>query len=209
MSESEEDEEDMPDDENSTCSGEADGDPNKEDDVVVAEAVVADVDRDGDGETRGEDEEADSFDDFFDEGEGAVIGPDHLSLCATSEGGQSGGGGSTEDDPVGPVTPSAVGGPTATIPRNNNKPTAVDFSSRTISSASTDLDDEEWVNPMPIPPTPLEPDLPIVFILPIITKTKSPDSAKSRSERSHVRMYRSRRAWRKVRKRTGRDTSRR
>ena len=43
MSDSEEDEEDMPDDENSTCSGEADGDPNKEDDVVVAEAVVADA----------------------------------------------------------------------------------------------------------------------------------------------------------------------
>ena len=208
---SEEDEDNMPDDklEDSTHSGEGDGDVESEVDVVIADVVVADVDRDGDGETRGEDEEANSFDDFFDEGEGAVIGPDHLSLCATSEGGQSGGGGITEDDPVGPVTPSAVGGPTATIPRNNNKPTAVDFSSRTISSASTDLDDEEWVNPMPIPPTPLEPDLPIVFILPIITKTKSPDSAKSRSERSHVRMYRSRRAWRKVRKRTGRDTSRR
>ena len=46
MSDSEEDEDDMPDDKNSTCSGvvgEADGDPNKEDDVVVAEAVVADA----------------------------------------------------------------------------------------------------------------------------------------------------------------------
>ena len=79
MSDSEEDEEDMPDDKNSTCSGEADGDPNKEDDVVVAEAVVADVDRDGDGGTRGEDE--DSPDDFFDAGEGAVIAGDASSYA--------------------------------------------------------------------------------------------------------------------------------
>ena len=49
----------------------------KEDDVIVAEAVVADVGRDGDDGTRGKDEE-DSPDDFFDAGEreGAVIAGD-------------------------------------------------------------------------------------------------------------------------------------
>ena len=106
--------------------------------------MVADVDRDGgDGETRDEDEEEDSSDHFFDAGEGAVIGPDRLSLRAASESGQSqsGSGGGTEDDPVGPVTPSAAG-PTATIP-HNNKPTAVDFRR---ARSSTDLDDEEWVD---------------------------------------------------------------
>ena len=118
--------------------------------------MVADVDHDGDGgETRGEvDEEEDSSDDFFDAGGGAVLAGDRLSLRAASESGQSqsGSGGGTEDDPVGPVTPSAAAGPTATIPHNNNnkKLTAVDFSSRTISSTSMDLDDEEWVDPTPI-----------------------------------------------------------
>ena len=92
--------------------------------------MVANVTRDGDGETRGEDEEEDSSDDYFDSGEGAVIGPDRLSLRAASESGQSGGDG-TEDDPVGPRTSSANA-----IPHNNNKPTAVDFSSRMISSFS-------------------------------------------------------------------------
>ena len=146
MSDPEEDEDDMPEDKDSRHSSEGEGD--------------RDVDRDGDcGETRGEvDEEEDSSDDFFDAGEGAVIGPDRLSLRAASESGQSqsGSGGGTEDDPVSPVTPSAAAGPTATIPHNNNKKlTAVDFSTRMISSTSTDLDDEEWVDPTPIPPTPL------------------------------------------------------
>ena len=144
MSDPEEDEDDMPEDKDSTCSGVAsedkgDEDRDDEDEVVVADFLVADLDRDGNGETRGEDEEEDSSDDFFDAGEGAVIGPDRLSLRAASESGQSGSGGGTEDDPVGPMTPSAA----ATIPHYNNKPTAVDFSSRAISSTSTDLDDEE------------------------------------------------------------------
>ena len=145
--------------------------------VIVAEAVVADVERDGDGETRGEDEEY-SSDDFFDAGEGAVIGPDRLSLRAASESGQSGGGGGTEDDPVGPVTPSAAASPIVAVTHNSN-PTAVDFLSPTILSASTDLDDEEWVDPTPIPPTPLESAPPTAFPPPIIAKTKSL-SAKSR-----------------------------
>ena len=147
MSDLEEDEDDMPEDKDSTCFGIAsedkdDEDRDGEDEVVVADFLVADLDRDGDDETRGEDEEEDSSDDFFDADEGAVIGHDRLSLRAASESGQSGGGG-TEDDPVVPITPSAAAGPTATIPHNNNKPTAVDFSSRAISSTSTDLDDEE------------------------------------------------------------------
>ena len=163
------------------CSGvvsEVDGDPNKEDDLVVAEAMVAEVDRDGDGETRGEDEE-DSSDNFFDAGEGAVIASDHLSLRAASESGQSG----TEDDPVSLVTPSAAGGPTATILHNDNKQTAVDLSSRTISSASTDLDDKEWADLTPILPTLLESATPTAFPPRIIAKTKSSSSAKSRKRK--------------------------
>ena len=188
MSDPEEDEDDMPEDKDSTCSGVAsedkgDEDRDDEDEVVVADVVVAGVDQDGegDGETRGEDEEEDSSDDFFDAGEGAVIGPDRLSSRAASESGQSGSGGGTEDDPVGPITPSPTAGPTATIPHNNNKKlAAVDFSSRTISSTSTDLDDEEWVDLTPIPPTPLESAPPTAFTPPIIAKTKSLSSAKSR-----------------------------
>ncbi|KAN0141543.1 hypothetical protein V8E53_000005 [Lactarius tabidus] len=48
---------------------------------------------------------------------------------------------------------------------------------------STDLDDEEWVNPTPIPPTtPLEP-APPTFPPPIIAKTKSSSNAKSRKRK--------------------------
>ena len=134
----------MPDDKDSTHSGEGEGDGDGAEDcegeVVVADVVVADVDRDGGGETHGEDEEEDSSEDFFDAGGGAVIADGRLSLRAVSESGQSGSGGGTEE---GPVTPGAAAGPTATIPHNNLKPTAVEFLSRTISSASTDLDDEE------------------------------------------------------------------
>ena len=93
--------------------------------------VVASVDRDGDGETRGEDKEEDSLDDYFYSGKGVVISPDRLSLRAASESGQSGGIGGTEDDLVGPRTFSADA-----IPHTDNKPTAVDFSSRMISSFS-------------------------------------------------------------------------
>ena len=211
MSDLEEDEDDMPEDKDSTCSGIAsedkdDEDRDGEDEVVVADLVVADVDRDGDGETRGEDEEEDSSDDFFDAGEGAVIGPDRLSLRAASESGQNGSGGGTEDDPVGPMTPSAA----ATIPHNNNKPTAVDFSSRTISSASTDLDDEEYEtrrlyhlrlsnSPHPLHSYPRS-----------LSKLIRPAARRVGSGRSHVwPMYCSRRAWRKVCRRTGHGASRR
>ena len=99
----------------------------------------------GDTSTHEHEEEEDS-DDFFEGGEGAV--GDRLSLSAASERSQSGGG--TEDDPVGPVTLSAVlimGSGTM-----SRKATTVDFS-RTISSDSADLEDEEWVDPTPIPVT--------------------------------------------------------
>ena len=59
----------------------------------------------------------------------------------------------------------------------------MDFSSHTISSTSTDLDDEEWVDPTPIPPTPLESAPPTAFTPPIIAKTKSSSSAKSRKRK--------------------------
>ena len=65
------------------------------------------ADGDGDGETRGEDEE-DSSDAFFDAGEVVVVGSDRLSLHGASESSQSGGGGGTEDDPVDPVAPGTA-----------------------------------------------------------------------------------------------------
>jgi hypothetical protein len=72
MSDPQEDEDDMPDDKDSSRSvGEGDGDEEAE---VVAIG-------DGDGDAREEEEEEE--DDFFDAGEGALIG-DHLSLRAAS-----------------------------------------------------------------------------------------------------------------------------
>ncbi|KAH9020204.1 hypothetical protein EDB85DRAFT_532534 [Lactarius pseudohatsudake] len=144
-------EEDMPDDKDSSRSGVGDED----------------------GDTREDDEDSDG--DFFDAGD-AIIG-DRFSLRAASESGQSGGG--TEDDPVGPVTPSAA--PPMSGGTISRKPNAVDFS-RTISADSGDLDDEEWVDPTPIPPTPLEP-VPPAFPPAMIAKTKSSSSAKSRKRK--------------------------
>jgi hypothetical protein len=134
----------------------------------------AEVVPDGNGKTH-KDEEEDSSDDFFDAGKGAVI-HDRLSLRPASESNQSGSGGSTEDDPVGPVMPSATNTNTNTLP-HNTKLTAVDFSC-TISLDSTDLDDEEWVDPTAIPPMPLK-TAPPAFPPPIIAKTKSSSSVKS------------------------------
>ena len=84
MSDHEANEDDMPDDKDSTHSGEGNGEGESEGDVVVADVVVVDVDRDGDGETHGEDEE-DSSDVFFDAGEGVVISGDRLSLHAVTQ----------------------------------------------------------------------------------------------------------------------------
>ena len=81
--------------------------------------------------------------------------------------------------------------PTLTLtPHNNNnkKPTAVDFSSHTISSASTDLNDEEWVDLTLILPMLLESTPPLAFPPLIIAKAKSSSSAKSR-KRKEVRAH--------------------
>jgi hypothetical protein len=129
-------------DKDSTHSGVAAGDGDEDGEGEVVVDVVADVDGNGNGNVR-EDEEEDSSDDFFDAGEGTVI-HDRLSLGAVSESGQSGSGGGAEDNPFGPVTPSA-GCPTIL---HHGKATAVDFS-RTISSDLTDLVDEEWGRPNP------------------------------------------------------------
>ena len=161
----------MPDDKDSSShSGVGDGD------VEVEVEVEVEVD------TREEEEEEDS-DDFFDAGEGAVVGD--RSSRAASESSQSGGG--TEDDPVGPTTPSATAAPT-TNPISHKTTTAVVGFSRMISTDSVDLDDddEEWVDPTPIPATPLEP-VPTVFPPPIIAKTKSSSSAKSSRKRKEAR----------------------
>ena len=92
------------------------------------------------------------------------------------------GRGGTEDDPVGPVTPSA--GPTigsgSTISR---EVTTVDFSCM-ISSDLVHLEDEEQVNPTPIPTTPLK-TVPPAFPPPI-TKTKLSSSAKSQKRKELV-----------------------
>ena len=64
----------MSEDNDSTCSEvvcEINGDGTEDGEGEVADVVVADANRAGD-ETRGEDEEEDSSDDFFDAGEGAV-----------------------------------------------------------------------------------------------------------------------------------------
>ena len=87
MSDPEEDEDDMPEDKDSMCSGVAsedkgDEDRDGEDEVVVADVAVADVDRDGDSETRGEDEE--DFSDDFDGPRRRRVGrPDAYTTYAT------------------------------------------------------------------------------------------------------------------------------
>ena len=166
-------EDDMPDNKDSSSrSGVGDGDV----DVDVEVEVEVEVD------TREEENEEDS--DFFDAGEGAVVG-DRTSRAA-SESSQSGGG--TEDDPVRPMTPSATAAPQSNP--ISHKTTAVVGFSCTISSDSADIDDndEEWVEPTPIPATPLEP-VPPTFPPPppIVTKTKSSSSAESGRKRKEAR----------------------
>ena len=113
------------DNKDSTHSSDGDG----EGEVVVADVVVADVDRDADGETRGEDEEETPQTISLTQAKAPSSAPDRHSLRAASESDQSGSAGGTGDDPVGPITPSAAAGPTATVPHNNDKPAAVEFSS--------------------------------------------------------------------------------
>ena len=96
-------------------------DPDEEDDMPgdkdsLSRSGVGDGDVDWTW-TREEEEEED-FDDFFDAGEGAVVGD--RSSRAAQESSQSGGG--TEDDPVGPTTPSATAAPTQS--RTKRKPSS-------------------------------------------------------------------------------------
>jgi len=159
MSEPEE-EDDMPDDKDSSQSGV------------------------GDDEVREHGDEEDSDGDFFDAGEGVTI-DDRVSSRAASKSGQS--EGDTEDDPDGPMTP----GPTVrtgerTTPQR--KVHAVSFS-RTTSADDGDLDDEEWVDPTPIPATPLDatppqfPSTTTTSRAPMMAKTKSSSSTKSRKRK--------------------------
>lgn len=107
-------------------------------------------------------------------------------------------GGSTEDDPIGPVRPSAA--PTMAGGTISHKATAIDFS-RMISAYLADLEDKEWVDLTPIPAIPLEP-APPTFPLPT-AKAKSSSSAKSckrKDAREHLTFPSSARA--------GRGTSR-
>src|SRR5260221_1221196 len=106
----------------------------------------------GDDEVHEQGDEEDSDGDFFDAGEGATI-DDRLSSRAASKSGQS--EGDTEDDPVGPMTPGPTDSRTEETTRTpQRKVHAVSFS-RTTSADDGDLDDEEWVDPTPIPATPL------------------------------------------------------
>ena len=90
MSDPEEDEDNMPDNKDSTHEGE--GETEAEPDVVEADVMVVDVDRDDDGETGGEDEEEDSSD-------GLRAG---RGLRERQKWRLVGGCGGTEDNSVGP-----------------------------------------------------------------------------------------------------------
>lgn len=155
-------------------------DPDEEEDMPYDKDSLPPSVGDGVGDTR-EDEDEDSDGDFFDAGDDAVIN-DRVSSRAASKSGQS--EGDTEDDPVGPVTPSAA--PTMAGGTISRKPNAVSFA-RTISADSGDLDDEEWVDPTPIPATPLEtmpPAFPNAALMPpMMTKAKSSSSGKSRKRK--------------------------
>ena len=111
-----------------------DTDPSREGVSEGNGGAVADVVADGDGDSEiCENEREDSPDDCFYGGKGAItLG--RVSLRAASKSGGSG----TEDDPADPVLNDQYRRPD--YPRNGkHKPTAMDFSSRTISSHSTDL----------------------------------------------------------------------
>ncbi len=115
----------------------------------------SDVDDSLESMSEPEEEEEDSDGDFFDAGE-AVI-DDRVSSRAASKSGQS--EGDTEDS-VGPMTP----GPTIVTSSTPVKATAsgkshthaVSFTRTISASTEGDLDDEEWVDPTPIPATPLD-----------------------------------------------------
>ena len=140
---------------------------------------------------------------FFDAGEGAA-NDDRVSSRAASGSGQS--EGDTEDDPVGPMTPSSttkiVTSSTPVAEKTSRKTRAV--SSTRAASASTDggdFDDEEQVDPTSasVPATPLDATSPskALFqrdtasapVAPMMAKTKSSssNSGKSRKHRKEAR----------------------
>jgi cysteine protease ATG4 len=137
----------------------------------------------GDEEVRDDEDEEDSDGDFFDAGEGAAI-DDRVSSRAASKSGQS--EGDTEDDPVGPMTPGPIVPSTTATATSPRKSHAVSFT-RTTSADDGDVDDEEWVDPTPIPATPLDsspPPFPSgAAVPPMMVKAKSSSSTKSRKRK--------------------------
>jgi cysteine protease ATG4 len=139
----------------------------------------------GDDEVHVEEDDEDSDGDFFDAGEGATV-DDRVSSRAASKGAQS--EVDTEDDAIGPITPAPTvsGTSVTTAPR---KAQAVSFT-RAASADDGDLDDEDWVDPTPIPATPLEPTLSpfsdssvVPVPAPMMSKTKSSSSTQSRKRK--------------------------
>lgn len=97
-----------------------------------------------------EGEEDASFDDFFDAGK-ASLSVVIVSSRAASESGQRSGVGGHRDGPVGPVMRSTAASPSADILQHTQQRTDHSkLSSRTISSDSADLNNEELVDPMHI-----------------------------------------------------------
>ena len=148
-------------------------DPEEEDDVLEdADSGVGD----GDGSIRDDEEEEEEVD-FFDTGQDTAS--HRLSLHVASESCQRRGG--TEDDLIGPITPSTaltIGGG-GSISR---KVTKVDFS-HTISLDLADLNNEEWADPT-IPAMPLETMPPACP--PPITEIKLSSSIKSQKRKELV-----------------------
>jgi len=99
----------------------------------------------------------------------------------------------TRDDPIESITPAPTVAGTAAITTSPRKAHAVSFI-RAPSADEGDLDDEEWVDPTPIPATPLEPtppmfpDTPTVPPPPMMAKAKHEElEAECHSRRARVR----------------------
>ena len=121
MSDTQEDDSDIPDDADSSRSGVG------EEGGYGKGGAVADLVAGGDGDDETcKNEEADSLEDFYAGKDAITLG--RLSLRAGSESG----GSNTEDVPVDPVTTSA-GGPTTYI-SSKHKPTPMDFLSTSTMS---------------------------------------------------------------------------
>ncbi|KAF8269992.1 hypothetical protein EI94DRAFT_1724044 [Lactarius quietus] len=134
-----------------------------------------------DGDVR-EDEE--DFDDSFDADEGTVIGDGCMGAASVS--GPS--GSSSEDNSVPTSMAPTMSGGTAI----SHKTAGVDFSC-TTSSDSAELDDEDWVDPAPIPPTlltPAPPAFPHPSLDPSCLAARRAVSVRRRASMSHSRRAR-------------------